>query len=92
MLADSLSETNPTGTWPWLLAALLYVRLHEFFGIGFENLVDLVEDVIETVGQGLVLRCWFGYFGRLLGLGGSRGLAFLLFSHKCFLSYVLGQP
>ena len=34
-----------------LLAALLYVGLDEFLGIGLEHFVDLVEDVVETIGQ-----------------------------------------
>src|SRR5690349_16583658 len=41
-------------SWP-LLPALLDVRLHEVLGVGLEDLVDLVEEVVE-LGLELLAR------------------------------------
>src|SRR6476620_7606219 len=55
--------------WPvGLLAALLDEGPHELFGVGLEDAVDLVEEVIHALGR-----------GRGLGLGRRRRCRNLLF-------------
>src|SRR6188474_3946824 len=42
-----LSAEGPPSSYERLLAALLDVGLHELLGVGLEDLVDLVEQVVE---------------------------------------------
>jgi len=39
-----------------LLAALLYVALYEVFGVGLEDIVDLVKEIIELGFELFALR------------------------------------
>src|SRR5688500_6117043 len=66
-----------------LLAALLDVGVHEVFGVGLEDLVDLVEEIVEF---GLDLLRVVGCGGRLGNLvfapRGCRLADLLSFGHR----------
>src|SRR5690606_30939576 len=69
-----------------LLAALLDVRLHELLGVGLEDVVDLVEQVVELrldLLAGLGLGGCLGDLG-LLALGGRLADLFTL-GHRAHL-------
>src|SRR5690606_5864955 len=92
--SSAVPPTSRTGCGPhllrrwWgLLPSLLHVRLHEVLGVGLEDLVDLVQQVVEL---GLDLLALLGLARDLLddlvALGRRLLLLVLTFGHGGFLA------
>src|SRR6476469_3471914 len=64
------------------LSALLDVRTDELLGVGLEDAVDRVEQVVELFLQGLALPGGCGLLDDFLALGRRRFLLLLTLGHS----------